>query len=43
MRKLKTRLFLAAVFVITFIANTSAAMACNGWHYQPKLPDSLKK
>lgn len=43
MNKLKVKIFVFAVFVVTLVANISSAMACGGWHYQPKMPSSLQK
>lgn len=43
MKKIKGKLIIFAVTVITFLAHISAASACSGWHYQPQIPESLLK
>lgn len=42
-KKLRVLLLTGAAYALTLMALISAAGACTGWHYQPKLPESLKK
>lgn len=43
MTKMKSLVITIATFVLTFSALINAASACTLMHYQPKLPNALKK
>lgn len=43
MKKFRLLVLTGATYVLTMLAIVSAAGACNGWMYQPELPESLRK
>jgi cyclic lactone autoinducer peptide len=43
MKKIKSLLLTLATFTLTLAAFINAASACSYIHYQPKLPQALKK
>ncbi|GBF32172.1 hypothetical protein DCCM_0363 [Desulfocucumis palustris] len=43
MRNIMSKVFLFTVTVLLFLASITAASACAFTHYQPELPESLRK
>lgn len=43
MRKIVTRLIVFATTTLLFLANVFAASACSTHHYQPEVPQSLRR
>lgn len=43
MRKIAVRLIIFATTALLFLANVFAASACGYAHYQPEVPDSLRR
>lgn len=43
MKKMAVRLIVFATTALLFLANVFAASACAGGHYQPEVPDSLRR
>lgn len=43
MKRLKTLVFTLATMAFTLSAFINAVSACSAGHYQPKLPNALKK
>lgn len=43
MRKMAVRLIVFATTTLLFLANVFAASACMGGHYQPDVPESLRR
>jgi hypothetical protein len=43
MKNIMSRLFVFTVTVLLFLASVTAASACVVSHYQPEVPESLRK
>lgn len=43
MKKIRHMLFITAVMVLTVVAQVASASACLWSHYQPEVPESLRK
>jgi len=43
MSKIAVRLIVFATTTLLFLANVFAASACGSFHYQPEVPDSLRR